>query len=77
LKNYFRELCEVCLQQNISVKEAAEVNWKLNFRRCLDENQRNQQNRMSDITYPLGEGNDKPLWKLNDKKIFTFKSMYK
>jgi hypothetical protein len=29
------------------------------------------------LTHPLGEGEDKPVWKLNEKKIFTVKSMYK
>jgi hypothetical protein len=29
------------------------------------------------LTYPLGEGMDKPRWKLNEKKMFTVKSMYK
>jgi hypothetical protein len=45
----------------------------------LDEDQQNHLVCMRNIllTYPLGEDEDKPVWNLNEKKIFTMKSVFK
>jgi hypothetical protein len=79
MKKTFSDLFEVCNQKQLSVKGVADLNWNFSFQRCLDENQQNQQNRMRDLlqTYPLGVDKDRALWNLNDKHIFTVRSMYK
>jgi hypothetical protein len=44
----------------------------LTYRKWLDENQLDQQNRLRDIllTYPPGEEEDKPLWNFLNMQQF-------
>jgi hypothetical protein len=79
LKHKFIGLFEICEQQHISVQEASNNHWNLRYRRWFDEDQQNHLVCMRNIllTYPLGEGEDKPVWNLNENKIFTMKSVFK
>jgi hypothetical protein len=77
LKRKFIGLFEIREQQNISVREASISHWNLRYRRWLDEDQQYQLVCLRNIllTYPLREGEDKPIWNLNEKKMFTMKIM--
>jgi hypothetical protein len=74
LKTIFR----ACLRY-VSNRKSQLVNWGLRYKRWLDDEQQNQQKNMRNIllTHRLGEGEDKLVWKLNEKNIFIVKSMYK
>jgi hypothetical protein len=71
----FGEVYDCCDQQRISVKGAANLHWNFSFRRWLNENQL-AQIRDLPLTCPLGEGLDRAIWKLTEKRVFTVKSMY-
>jgi hypothetical protein len=79
LKIKFTSLFEICEQQQISVQEVSNNHWNLRYRTWLDEEQQNQQVCLRNIllTYRLSEGEDKPIWNLNEQIMFTVKTMYK
>jgi hypothetical protein len=83
-------LYEITNEQHISVADLAQRDWRLTFRRWLDESAQNHLRQLRDImmSCALGQQKDKPIWvwgKLKkDKPIwvwgklkkFSVKSMY-
>jgi hypothetical protein len=65
LKNQFRELFDICNEQNISVADAALRGWRLNFRRWLDENAQNQLRQLKDAVVMCALG----VKKINQSRL--------
>jgi hypothetical protein len=53
LKDKFKELFDICTEQNRNVAEMAERSWRMNFRRWLDERARIRQLRYVVYLCPL------------------------
>ena len=73
------QLFEVCEQQNVTVREMAERNWVMYFRRWLDPVAQGQAGALkcSLFRVALGDGKDRPWWKSSKNGKFSVKSMYK
>ena len=73
------QLYEICEQQQLTVREMADRGWNMSFRRWLGPAAQQQAGalRSSLMLVALGDGKDKPWWKLCKNGKFTVKSMYK
>jgi hypothetical protein len=64
MKDKFKELFEICLEQDVSVAYMAAGGWGLRFRRWLDERAQNQLRQLRDmlVVCPLSNENDIARW---------------
>jgi mannosylglycoprotein endo-beta-mannosidase len=78
LKDKFRGLYDICIDQNKSVAEMAQRGWRMNFRRWLNENQQNQLRQMRDMLSPCALSTEKDIvkWIWEKSGTFSVKSMY-
>jgi hypothetical protein len=78
LKDKFRELYDICIDQNKSVAEMTQRGWRMNFRRWLNENQQNQLRQLRDMlaACALSTENDMVKWIWEKSGTFSVKSMY-
>jgi hypothetical protein len=79
LKDKFPEIYEICNEQNISVAAAAQLGWRLSFRRWISTD---LQMKWCGLVYifnqrTLSDAVDKPKWKWTKNGQFTVKSLYK
>jgi hypothetical protein len=78
LKDKFKDLFEICLEQDVSVAYMAERGWRLQFRRWLDERAQNQLRHLRDLLLvcPLSNEKDIAKWSWEKSGAFSVKSMY-
>jgi hypothetical protein len=78
LKDKFRGLYDICIDQNKSVAEMAQRGWRMNFRRRLNENQQNQLRQMRDMLSACALSTEKDMvkWIWEKSGTFSVKSMY-
>jgi hypothetical protein len=79
LKDKFPNLFKICFDQNRLVSDMQKLNWKLKFRRWLDEDLQNQLRMMNDMLfrYKTNDSRDVPVWKWENSGKFSVRSLYK
>jgi hypothetical protein len=78
LKDKFRDLYDICIEQKMSVDEMAQRGWRMTFRRWLNENQQTQLRHMRDMlsACALSSEKDRVKWIWGKSGTFSVKSMY-
>jgi hypothetical protein len=78
LKDKFKDLFEICLEQDVSVAYMAARGWRLQFRRWLDERAQNQLRQLRDLLVVCLLSNEKDIarWSWEKSGTFSVKSMY-
>jgi hypothetical protein len=74
----FPELFAICLDQQLTVAEAAVLGWQFRYRRWMSPEIQSQWRCMRDklAMIALNRDQDKPRWKLTKSGIFSVKSLY-
>lgn len=77
-RDKFKDLFEICNDQNLTVAEAAAKQWNLSYKRWMNEDLQNQLRKMRDVlmTVVLSPEQDKPVWQWGKNGNFTVKTMY-
>jgi hypothetical protein len=71
-------LFDICLDQQLTVAEAAALGWQFRYRRWMNPEIQSQWRCMRDklAMIALNREQDKPRWKLTKPGIFSVKSLY-
>jgi hypothetical protein len=72
LKEKYPDLYEICNDQKVTVAMMAQRNWRMTFRRWLDEPLQDRLRRMRDIisSFALSDGKDFPKWIFGESWLF-------
>jgi hypothetical protein len=78
LKDRFPGIYDICIEQNVSVAEAADMHWNFSFRRWMTLDLACQIHGLHQIMSQtvLTVEQDKPVWKWTKGVKFTIKSVY-
>ncbi|KAK1570145.1 hypothetical protein QYE76_027234 [Lolium multiflorum] len=78
LKDRFPEIFDICVEQDVSVADAANMNWNFTFRRWMTPDIALQIHGLHLIMSQtvLTDSQDKPHWKWTKSGKFTVKSVY-
>jgi hypothetical protein len=78
LKEKYPNLFDICNEQCCLVAEMAQKNWRLSFRRWLDEENQNQWRTLRNTltTCALTQCQEMPKWRWCKSAVFSVKSMY-
>jgi hypothetical protein len=69
---------KICYDQDILVEGARGKDWKLRFRRNFGEKEMEWIEMMEKlVSINLNDGDDKVVWKLENSRKFTARSMYR
>jgi hypothetical protein len=78
LKDRFLEIYDICIEQYVTVADAANMNWNFSFRRWMTPNIAWKIHGLNQIMTQtiLNDEQDKPFWKWTKGGKFSVKSVY-